>query len=126
MAAASGCRVCVGFATASAVETGDRLVEELRTDDDSIPAFAVGFVSVLSGTLLAAELLKTTSRNRAPLNESRNRAVFQFQNPSATTNRAHFYSRDARCSACSDQNVGAQVWRRRHEQFLRDRAAHVR
>jgi hypothetical protein len=35
-------------------ETGDRLVEELRTD-----AFAVGFVSVLSGTLLAAELLNT-------------------------------------------------------------------
>ena len=37
-------------------ETDDRLVEELRTDDNSIPAFAVGFVSVLSGTLLAAEL----------------------------------------------------------------------
>ena len=31
-------------------ETGDQLVEELRTDDDSIPAFAVGFVCVLSGT----------------------------------------------------------------------------
>ncbi len=70
-------------------ETGDRLV------DDSIPAFAVGFVSVLSGTLLAAELLKTISQNRGPLNEGCNRAVFQFQNPSATTNRADFYPRDS-------------------------------
>jgi hypothetical protein len=41
-----------------------------------------GFRVRVVGNLLAAELLKTTSRKRAPLNESRNRAVFQFQNPS--------------------------------------------
>jgi molybdopterin/thiamine biosynthesis adenylyltransferase len=101
-------------------QTGDRLVEELRTDDDSIPAFAVGFVSVLAGTLLAAELLKTLSPQHGPLDESRNRAVFQFQNPSAATNRALFYPRDPGCTTCAEENIGAQIWRRRHEQFVRE------
>jgi hypothetical protein len=99
-------------------QTGDRLVEELRIDDGAIAAFAVGFVSVLSGTLMAAELLKTISHSRGPLNEKCNRAVFQFQNPAATTNRAHFYSRDESCAACSQQNIGARIWRRRYDEFL--------
>ena len=94
--------------------TGDRLVEELRTDDGSIAAFAVGFVSVMSGTLLAAELLKTINRYPGPLNETFNRAVFQFHNPMAVTNASHFYSRDGRCTACSADNLGARIWRRRY------------
>jgi len=98
-------------------ETGDRLVNELRTDDGSVPAFAVGFVSVLSGTLLAAELLKTIGRHPGPLDEARNRAVFQFQNPAAETNTSHFYSRDGRCMACSAENLGAQIWSRRYGTF---------
>lgn len=98
-------------------ETGDRLVNELRTDDGSVPAFAVGFVSVLSGTLLAAELLKTIGRHPGPLDEARNRAVFQFQNPAAATNTSHFYSRDGRCMACSAENLGAQIWSRRYGTF---------
>jgi molybdopterin/thiamine biosynthesis adenylyltransferase len=99
-------------------ETGDRLVEDLRTDDGALAAFAVGFVSVLSGTLLAAELLKSITQNIGPLNESLNRAVFQFQNPAAATNRAQFYSRDDSCTACSHQNSGARIWRRRYEEFM--------
>jgi hypothetical protein len=99
-------------------QTGDRLVEELRTDDGSIAAFAVSFVSVLSGTLLAAELLKMIARNVGPLDERRNRAVFQFQNPAAVTNRAHFYSRDESCTSCSLENFGARIWRRRYEEFM--------
>lgn len=98
-------------------ETGDRLVNELRTDDGSVPAFAVGFVSVLSGTLLAAELLKTIGRHPGPLDEARNRAVFQFQNPAAATNTSHFYSRDGRCMACSAENLGTQIWSRRYGTF---------
>src|SRR5262249_5680772 len=62
-------------------------VEELRTDDGSVPAFAVAFVSVLAGTFLAAELLKTLNSYAGPLDDELNRAVFQFQNPSAATNR---------------------------------------
>ena len=99
-------------------ETGDRLVEELRTDDGTVAAFAVGFVSVLSGTLLAAELLKTITHNAGQLNETSNRAVFQFQSPAASTNRAHFYSRDESCTACSLLNVGVRIWRHRYDQFI--------
>lgn len=98
-------------------ETGDRLVEELRTDDGSVAAFAVGFVSVLAGTLLAAELLKTISRSAGPLDEVRNRAVFQFQKPAAVTNASHFYPRDEQCTACSPGNLGAQIWKLRYSRF---------
>jgi molybdopterin/thiamine biosynthesis adenylyltransferase len=98
-------------------ETGERLVEELRTDDGSVPAFSVSFVSVLAGTLLAAELLKVASGYGGPLSDDKNRAVFQFQNPSALTNRASFYPRDENCQACSSQNVGAGIWANRYRQF---------
>lgn len=98
-------------------QTGDRLVEEFRTDDGSVAAFAVGFVSVLAGTMLAAELLKTTSHYTVPLNATSNRAVFQFQNPASNTNRAQFYSRDENCVACSPHNIGVGIWKRRFNQF---------
>lgn len=98
-------------------QTGDRIVEELRTDDGSVAAFAVGFVSVLSGTLLALELLKIISGSKGVLSDTVNRAIFQFQNPAARTNRAHFYSRDESCTACSLQNLGARTWQRRYEEF---------
>ena len=98
-------------------ETGERLVEELRTDDGAIPAFSVGFVSVLAGTLMAAELLKVANGQSGLLNESRNRAVFQFQNPTAMTNRSTFYPRDEQCQACSSQNVATGIWANRYRQF---------
>jgi hypothetical protein len=103
-------------------QTGDRLVEELRTDDGSIAAFAVGFVSVLSGTLLAVELLKTISGRKGILSETVNRAVFQFKNTAARTNRAQFYSRDESCTACSEQNLGGHIWKRRYEEFARNQS----
>ena len=102
-------------------ETGDRLVEELRTDDGAVPAFAVGFVSVLAGTLLAAELVKTIAGRAGPLDEAHNRAVFQFRNPASATNRAHFYPRDQYCTACSPENVGARIWQRRYSSFIGSR-----
>src|SRR5258707_525139 len=83
---------------------------ELRTDDGSVPAFAVGFVSVLAGTFLAAEFLKSSGNYAGLLDEMRNRAVFQFQNPAAVTNGAHYYPRDERCTACSRENAGARIW----------------
>jgi hypothetical protein len=100
-------------------ETGERLVEELRTDDGSAPAFAVGFVSVLAGTFLAAELLKTLSGYAGPLNDELNRAVFQFQNPSAASNRVQHYPRDNRCTACEPHNAAAKIWKQRFEQFTK-------
>lgn len=100
-------------------ETGERLVEELRTDDGSVPAFAVGFVSVLAGTFLAAELLKTLSGYAGPLNDELNRAVFQFQNSSAATNGAQHYPRDNRCTACEPHNAAAKIWKQRFERFTK-------
>jgi hypothetical protein len=102
-------------------ETGDRLVDELRTDDGAAPAFAVGFVSVLAGTMLAAELLKTMANDAGPLNGTTNRAVFQFQNPAATTNRVGFYPREECCYACVGGHAGTRVWKRRYEQFQQSR-----
>src|SRR5689334_3900934 len=64
-------------------ETGERIVAAFRTDHGVAAAFAVGFVSVLAGTFLAAELLKTVAGSTLPLNEDVNRVVFQFHNPSA-------------------------------------------
>ena len=102
-------------------ETGDRLVDELRTDDGSVPAFAVGFVSVLAGTMLAAELLKTLATGAGPLGGTTNRAVFQFQNPAAPTNRVSFYPREESCSACAEKNAGTRIWQRRYERFQQSR-----
>lgn len=102
-------------------ETGDRLVNELRTDDGSAPAFAVGFVSVMAGTMLAAELLKTLATGAGSLDGTMNRALFQFQNPAATTNRVSFYPREECCSACVGGNAGTRVWQRRYEQFQQNR-----
>lgn len=102
-------------------ETGDRLVDEFRTDDGSAPAFAVGFVSVLAGTMLAAELLRTMATNVFPLGGTMNRALFQFQNPAAPTNRVSFYPREECCSACAGKNAGTRIWQHRYEQFQQGR-----
>jgi hypothetical protein len=102
-------------------ETGDRLVDEFRTDDGSAPAFAVGFVSVLAGTMLAAELLKRMATKAGSLDGTMNRALFQFQNPAAATNRVSFYPREECCSACAGKNAGTRIWQRRYEQFQQSR-----
>jgi hypothetical protein len=99
-------------------QTGERLIQALRTDDGSLPRFAVGFVSVLAGTLLAAELLKVLAQWFGPLDDKMNRAIFQFQNPESQTNRSVFYPRDERCTSCSPENSGAQVWINRYNKFM--------
>lgn len=40
--------------------------------------FAVGFVSVLAGTLLVAEVVKEDARQDGALNDDRQTAKFQF------------------------------------------------
>ncbi len=98
-------------------ETGERVVAAFRTDDGVVAAFAVVFVSVLAGTILAAELLKTVAGSTLPLNEDVNRVVFQFHNPSAQMNRASFYGRSDSCTSCSTANYGTDVWKRRYAEF---------
>lgn len=98
-------------------ETGERVVFAFNTDDGVTAAFAVGFVSVLAGTMLAAELLKTVAGSTLPLNEDVNRVVFQFHSPSSQINGAKFYGRDDSCTSCSAANYGTDVWKRRYREF---------
>jgi len=104
-------------------QTGERLVDELRTDDGSVPAFAVGFVSLMAGTFLTAEVLKAIGNCAGPLDDTRNRALFQFQNPPANTNGSHYYPRDDRCTSCSPQAAAARIWGERFERFRRSTKA---
>ena len=75
--------------------------------------FSVGFVSVAAGTLLAAELLKTTLGAATPLNAGFPRAVLQFFSPESTGNGAVRYARDPQCPKCDPHSIAAQYWRQR-------------
>ena len=88
------------------------LLAQLREADELPANFAVGFVSVLSGTLLAAELLKGGLEAPA-LTVSAQRASFQFFDPASTRNGSSFLGRDPRCSRCHPSEIATAVWRSR-------------
>jgi hypothetical protein len=92
---------------------GERLLAILRYSENE-GQFAVGFVSVMAGTMLAAELLKDYMTDPGPLSESVQRAVFQFHNPGANSNRAAAYSRDPTCPMCVPQSVACRLWAQRY------------
>ncbi len=92
---------------------GERLLPLLRQSDGE-PAFAVAFVSVMSGVMLAAELLKDHLVHAAPLNEDRQRAVFQFFSPLARSNRAVAFLRDPRCPMCAPKSAACGIWTHRY------------
>jgi hypothetical protein len=100
---------------------GERLLSVLRHSDNG-GQFAVGFVSVMAGTMLAAELLKDYGTHPGPLSESAQRAVFQFHNPAARSNRAAAYSRDPECSMCAPQSAACQIWAQRYAALLPKRS----
>lgn len=90
---------------------GDRLLEILRREQDE-PVFAVSFVSVLAGTMVAAELLKDVLG--APiLSNGTPRSVFQFHTPLARTNRAARYDRDPGCPMCEPGAAAGRTWAKR-------------
>ena len=98
-------------------ETGERITRHLRKEAESDAPFAVGFVSVLAGTLLAAETCKESMQIRMPLNDSTQRAVFQFLRPLAESNRPSFLATDPECPFCrspanSDER---RIWRQRYQ-----------
>jgi molybdopterin/thiamine biosynthesis adenylyltransferase len=102
----------------------DRLMERMRTDDQGTRAFAVGFVSVMAGTMLAAQTLKE-SLAVGPLREHVSRAVMQFFDPLAATNRPQAYLRDESCPMCGTTAIGRPTWIKRHESYLRARDARL-
>jgi len=96
-------------------ESGERLLHLIRRTEDEPEAWAVGFTSVLAGTMLAAETLKEHLGVEVPLNAHLQRAVYQFESPDAATNRAGPILRDPRCPKCDPSSDATLVWRRRFE-----------
>lgn len=92
---------------------GERAISILRPDTEQA-AFAVGFVSVMAGTMLAAEFVKDHLTVANVLSEEKQRAVFQFLNPRATANRASRYLRDPSCPRCNPDGIACKIWSTRY------------
>lgn len=95
--------------------SGERLLHLLRRRDDDPTEFAVGFVSVLAGAMLASETVKDVLGLQVPLNNAFPRAVYQFQNPNASTNRTGPFARDPSCPKCDPSTEAAKIWQRRFD-----------
>ncbi len=100
------------LATGSCGLAGARLLPLLRRVEGE-PEFAVGFVSVLAGVMLAAALLKDCLPHNEPLSEARQRATFQFFSPLARSNRAASFLRDPACPMCAPDSIACAAWARR-------------
>src|SRR5207237_1464379 len=77
--------------------------------------FAVGFVSVMAGTMLAAEFVKGQLGYEGPLSEDLQRATFQFFSPLARSNRASAYRRDPGCPMCDPSTIACTRWAERYK-----------
>lgn len=93
--------------------TGERIVEHLRFGQSDVPQFAVGFVSVIAGAMLAGQLMKELARPTQILSEIVNRANFQFMDPISKVNRSEFYVRDGNCPKCRPNSPAVEVWAER-------------
>jgi hypothetical protein len=95
-------------------QAGDAALARLREQDEPPAMFSVGFVSVLAGTMLAAQLLKEHAGHPVPLDDTAQSAKLQFVNPTAVRNGlARAIRRDPRCSACSPGGVAVAIWSER-------------
>jgi hypothetical protein len=94
----------------------DRLMQHMRATDQRAGAFAVGFASVMAGTMLAAQTLKE-GLGLGPLAGARCRAIFTFVDPLATTNTPRLYRRDDSCPMCAPGSPGRVIWAGRHREY---------
>jgi ThiF family len=95
-------------------ELADAALEQMRGQDEPPSMFAVGFVSVLAGVLLASELIKEQFGRTCPLDDTHQTAKFQFWNPEAAANgRPQRVTRDPKCPACRPGGPGVAVWTQR-------------
>jgi hypothetical protein len=92
---------------------GERLLRVLRRRAAGEPAFAVSFVSVMAGTLLAAEAVKDVLGASVPLSDTLQRASVQFWRPAASTNRAAAFGRDPNCPMCVPSHPATAIWSER-------------
>lgn len=99
-------------------EVGDAVLTHLRRPLGNEGTFAVGFVSVLAGTTLAAEVVKEHASAVGPLDDGHQRVKFQFLRPDAPINgRAMPERRDPRCPACSPGSAAVSLWAARAGQL---------
>lgn len=92
--------------------SGERVRDALRAGQSAPPAFAVPFVSLAAGTMLAAEVVKEQLGAAVPLSPERQHATLQFWAPAASKG-ASCYGRDPRCPLCRPDSEAVAVWRER-------------
>lgn len=101
-------------------QIGDALLGRLRPSDGGAAQFSVGFMSVLAGILLAAQVVKDAARRSGrignppeniPLVGPDARFVTNLLDPSNAPAGVRRYGRDSECPAC--RGVRAEIWARR-------------
>ncbi|MFI5611677.1 ThiF family adenylyltransferase [Amycolatopsis sp. NPDC051903] len=99
---------------------GGALLDRLRPSDGRDAQFSVGFMSVLAGVLLAAQVLKDAVARAGdperitvsvPLAGENARFVTNLLAPASALAGVRRYSRDGECPAC--QGIRAEVWANR-------------
>lgn len=93
----------------------DELLRHLRATESGPPAFAVGFVSVMAGTMLAAQTTRELAGLSEPFDGLRCRAVITLLDPTAVTNRVGAFQRDPACPLCRSGSPGMRIWRARFD-----------
>lgn len=94
----------------------DRLMARLRPTAPTPAAFAVGFVSVMAGTMLAAQTVRELAGDSYPFDGVRCRAVLSLLDPNARTNRVSAFQRDPQCKLCLPSSAAQRIWRRRYSE----------
>jgi molybdopterin/thiamine biosynthesis adenylyltransferase len=97
---------------------GEAVLKHFRDSEPQPHGFAVGFVSVMAGTLLAAELLMG-ELDTAGAMRTGNRSVFQFWSPLAASNRSSEYVRDPACPMCRPDSPAVRIWSDRYQKRQR-------
>lgn len=98
---------------------GEGVLKHFRESEPRPHGFAVGFVSVMAGILLAAELVMGQLETAATIRKG-NRSVFQFWSPLAATNRSSAYVRDPACPMCRLDIPAVRIW---NDRLQRHRSA---
>lgn len=93
---------------------GEGVLKHFRESEPQPHGFAVGFVSVMAGTLLAAELVMGDLKTANAIRQG-NRSVFQFWSPAAVRNRSSDYIRDPNCPMCRPDSPAVAIWDNRFQ-----------
>lgn len=94
-------------------EAGEALLAVMRVSvEERAARFAIGFVSVAAGTLLAAETIKLGIPDAPGMSSDRNRVALQFQRPDSN-GAASALAREGACPACRE-GTALTRWRERY------------